>query len=235
MSQENLYKFVRNAPSNELDACGTIIIKRDKEKSYGQACLENKEETIKDLANEIGLKEAEASKWLRDKNKKPVSSPKPGIWYSIPNTIISYWGGDMGVVGQIYVHWHLRNFVFTLSDYKVESYWVSKGSYDEYENLLESASDNASLQGTYFWGHGNSWGVGAEFGLKGFKWLGHIPTYIQLLSYQSLKLQYAPAHAYIYACESNAGKQAFRNPKDWVGYTNLLIPLSFTNIDLNLH
>ena len=51
----------------------------------------------------------------------------------------------MGVVGQIYVHWHLRNFVFTLSDYKVESYWVSKGSYDEYENLLESAFDNASL------------------------------------------------------------------------------------------
>lgn len=47
--------------------------------------------------------------------------------------------------------------------------------------------------------------------------------------------QTSEAVMHIYACESNAGKQAFRNPKDWVGYTNLLIPLSFTNIDLNLH
>ena len=231
----NLYKFVRNAPTNELDAYGTIVIKRDKQKSYGQACFENKEETIKDLANKIGLKEAEASKWLRDKNKKPVSSPKPGIWYSIPNTIISYWGGDMGVIGQIYVFWHLQNSVFAASDYKVENYRVNKRNPYEYQKLLERASANASLQGTYFWGHGNSLGVGAEYGMKGFEWLNHEPTYVQLLRYQSLKLQYAPAHAYIYACESNAGKQAFRNPKDWIGYTNILIPLPFTNIELKYH
>ena len=228
---ENLYGFVKNASPNELDAYGTIIIKRDSQESYGRACFENKKETIKDLANKIGLKEHEASEWLRDKNMNPVSSPQIGIWYFVPNTIISYWGGDMGVAGQIYVNWQLQNTVFEVFDYKVESYRVKEGNHYEYQRLLERASVNASLQGTYFWGHGDERWLAAEFGFKGFGWIGYKPDYVWLLQYKSLKLQYAPAHAYIYACESNAGKSAFRNPKDWVGYGNMLIPLPGTTVD----
>ena len=190
----NLYAMVGNNPINRLDDYGLIVIKRNNEE-YGQACFENSKETIKDLADLTGLKENEASYWLKDKSMNAISKPQVGYWYFIPNTVIAYWGGDMGIAGKIYVNWPMHTSRWRIRGFKVVSHSVTPTSHFEYQNLLEATSRNGSLYGTYFWGHGNRYSIAAEFGFKMPDWLGTQPKYVDLLYYRSLNLAYAPAFA----------------------------------------
>lgn len=148
----------------------------------------------------------------------------------IPNTVVAYWAGDMGGLGRTWVYkdWYSHLSSFEKLGYKIiKTHFSSKSSPTyEYQLQLEKESNAATLYGTIFWGHGNKYSTDAEIGVKPFA------TYRCTMVYSHLALRYAPAFAYIYACESNSGKDAFNNPLDWIGFDGLLVPLGIFNLDI---
>lgn len=206
------YTFVKNNSVSNWDYLGLWALNRDSKFSYATACAQSGDK-ISGLAQLIGLSSSEWRKWLRDKNGKPISGNKLyiGRTYLVPNVVIAYWSGDMGKIGRWWINWNKNIDSLKSAGFRVQEYrYPSRFSYQQ---LLEYYSKKAILQGTYFWGHGNSTVLaGSRSG----------PV---ILRYSSLKLSYRPAFAHIYACSSNSGKSAF-NSLIWTGFTGILYPLN---------
>ena len=158
----NLYRYVGNSSTIKFDAYGlkwTII--RNGE-TTATAIRDNlQKDTIKDLADILGLNESEYNSWL-------IPTDQPCV-FKIPNTIYAFWGGDEVLgIGQWWVSWKNElNILRSKGFYVRESYFNDTVKDDElngeHRYLLEDRmiipqikilSDQKYLHGIIWWSHG---------------------------------------------------------------------------------
>ena len=206
----NLYGMCKNNIITCYDAIGLLFIDR-KGAKYAIVCFPNENsDNISKLAKEINLSIGEKDYWLSDEFGNRVGSPKANQKYRIPNTVIAYWAGDLDGVGKWWVDWNKNISFFTDAGYYVnEIRYSGNEPSGHYATILNSSSSDASLYGTYFWGHGNELGVGTR--------------HKHLAEFKMLNIKYTIAFAHIYACDSNKGKGQFK-AKEWTGFDGKLVP-----------
>jgi hypothetical protein len=121
-----------------------------------------KGDTIKTLAAKRGLKSSEYKEWLTvESGSMPKSENEklcPGDKFKVPNTVIAYWAGEGGMLGRAWTLWGAKIAGLKGKDYLVDERRHSKKSTPAYElqGLLNQKTQDRTLHGLYFWGHGSS-------------------------------------------------------------------------------
>ncbi len=161
-----------------LDPTGLWKIERN-EGAKAKATVE-KGDTLRDLAQKIGLDIRDKDKWISyqmrwafsdkqvDENLVTIEGysilnitdldPDKKLCkgsVEIPNTIINYWAGDLGWFGKIWVGRGTGSDSYENDGFKVIYKNVNENSpVLEYASLLEDGTKLKSLHGTIFQGHG---------------------------------------------------------------------------------
>jgi hypothetical protein len=93
------------------------------------------------------------------------------IELEVPNVVMSYWGGNVGKVGQWWVAWNKSRQAIASKGFMVPEYGMGKQGWykfktrfdldvhvpmkaDQFFNLMKQAADQKMLYGLYIWGHG---------------------------------------------------------------------------------
>jgi RHS repeat-associated protein len=170
----NLNSQVGNSPVNFVDVLGLWEIERNSSEALA-AAKAKKGDTWQGLADEVKLNYSEIEKWLT--NCDPSTPPKPGCKCKVPNTIIKYWGGEVGWFGRRWVGWDFEGllwFGFKIVEYihepnwEVRSPWARGESFvfknngtpvANLENMVNDSSDKKELHGFFFHGHGDRLGL----------------------------------------------------------------------------
>jgi RHS repeat-associated protein len=135
----NLYRYVNNASSSELDPTGLWAIERNN--SGTARAISEKGDTIQGLADLIGLDIGEREAWLSHPEKVEVSDGTKAAFkdlkddtplaakqeFSVPNTVYMLWAGDLGAAGRWAVDWNEDRKSLETLGFKVvqdEIYWV---------------------------------------------------------------------------------------------------------------
>ena len=159
----NLYGYVSNNPVNYIDPLGLWKITRDG-KSLADAEAE-KDDTMETLAKRVGLGADEWQKWAtvgvtiktttgRKNISDLIKTDKicPGEKLQVPNTVLAYWGGELGGFGKGWVMWGtdvdtLKKRGFNVSEQ--EGLAAAK-----FERYIQDTTKSKELHGVFFWGHG---------------------------------------------------------------------------------
>ncbi len=199
----NLYRYVNNQPVMMTDPSGFVWSRPNRQQKIPFAHTvpgDPKKDTIATLATswDVGLDVSDYKSWLTvtelakgksnivdvkwqkgDENlsiKELVSkkrfSAKASFW--VPNTVISYWGGEGNGVGRLAVGWdraitnlkkrgfHIVEKGFKRIPLRIDP--VDPLTANQLRQLLFDKTADKSLYGLYFWGHGVDFGNGKTFG-----------------------------------------------------------------------
>ena len=226
----SVYGFVENAPLGRIDFLGLVwYVDRD---SGFQAPAKCCRDTVKALAQKIGLKASDYKAWLVPTDGGGLPSSEIALLgereFLIPNTVYAYWAGNVGNFGKGWVNWnssvkHLKDLGFKVS----EADHVS-GTSLVLQNALQAAAKHKMLHGLYFWGHG--WKPYPSDGLTDGTEdvLYYKNTTSKNVSMPGIKLSYKMALGLVYACDSNSGKTALSSQSPgsiWHGYNKTLKPI----------
>ncbi len=161
---------------------------------------------------------------------------------TIPNTIIAHWSGDVkGWGGQTYVGWEGQiNYLRGLG-FNVDEQESVKNEDFALQNNMEAKSQDKSLHGLYFWGHGG-FGKGNDgypaVGLSSnteevtellvdLPWRTNLEgKRYQVKSASILSLNYKIGAAFLFACDTNSLKRYLVSPNGiFHGYSGTLYPI----------
>ena len=187
----NLYAFVCNSPIFNFDALG---LWKEKGNNKRQALAEyeaEEDDTISGLAGIRGLVSADFKKWLTPgTGKMPESADKKICGnYKVPNTVVAYWAGNGGWLGRMWTLWGSRLSELRSKGYLVDEHRYSSGSVkQELQAILTQKGNDKTLNGLYFWGHGDSEGS------------VYNPSGVQLLDISSFNPPYYLPLTWIYCC-----------------------------------
>ena len=185
----NLYAFCENDPINNWDYLGFWkkgdTIDGGKRRIY----IREGSESPKELATLVNLDANEINKWAKYEDNKNCK-------ISVPNTIIAYWAGDVGMLGRWWVDWNdnvkqLKDEGFFVDEQRYNSSSALK-EYDLERKMLASAQQKR-LYGLYFWGHGYTDGSGLSPKLMSYDSLLQNPNFYKL------------ARVHIFACNCDEG------------------------------
>ncbi|RYD76336.1 MAG: RHS repeat-associated core domain-containing protein, partial [Verrucomicrobiaceae bacterium] len=246
----NLYGFVGNDGVNQWDYLGQWVGPERKKESRATVCAQSGD-TWESLAQIVGMRSGEAQKWVTGWESQPTA----GKVYKVPNTIVAYWGGDMGRFGQWFVNWEgnikkLAGRGFKVDKHQYQRHWKIGGNpldpptgdsaptgsgspRGEFQGLLEASSKSAELHGAHYWGHGSPgalWAndIGPVF--RGFK-------VQEMLNYENVKLEYGMGLGWMYACFSNSGKPSLSSNApghEWNGFNTIMCPVPGGGVDPGL-
>ncbi len=221
-------------------------VTRNSEDEYAEA-IAGEGDSIQTLAEQIGLSVAQAQYWLSVQELPPVDEVVPkGTSWKVPNTIIAYWGGDLGAAGQLWVDWNgdidsLKDKGFLVEElhfkpnfiYRSDSSGPSskkptkrfewkpvKGGSDEFElmHAVMRYTLSKKLHGLFYWGHGSPHGLIVKDG----------PTGSWQLLYDHARPLYGLAWVKLCGCFSDKGKPCLCSNTlghTWEGFDGMLIPL----------
>ena len=219
---ENLCRYCQNSAFNKFDVLGlswTIMRNGD---SLAHAI--GRDDSIETLADIIGLPVGWYDKWLTEGSTSLPYSPYmsvPCLDVYIPNTIVAYWAGDVGMIGRWWVNWnegiaYLKNLGFKVDEYKQESTTPAFNL----KSILLGTAQKKELHGLYFWGHG--WFPYPSKGLTD-------SNGASILDYDDIALPYPMALTIIFACDSNSGMNvlASGSPNSiTLGFTGTMYPVN---------
>jgi RHS repeat-associated protein len=225
----NLIGFVENSPANGIDLIGLWKINRDGgEQAFATA---EQDDTVQKLADLIGLEASEYHNWLEQVKfaGRPAGSPWPSSQiqalprcsaYWIPNTVLAYWGGELGGFGEWWVRWHEDVGVLSKRGFKVDenTNWTAR----QFENYILNETTHKKLHGLFFWGHGSGywvidkpappWDLLKTLEKKHMVWTGivtdsaHKKNANYHSSYSSWTAVYRMALGVLWACGTDAAK-----------------------------
>jgi RHS repeat-associated protein len=226
----NLYEYVSSRPSTEADPRGLWIIARD-----GQATAVAEaeyEDTIEALADTIGLQADEWRKWITfDKiltqsslivgiNSKQLTEKTqicPGQKVTIPNTVLAYWGGELGGFGKFWVMWDMD--VSTLKKRGFIVFEAGETTAEMLEYAINLGQRERFLHGIFFWGHGFDGGAATDSGHK---------DDLRFWSYyEDWHPHYKMAIGIIFACRSSSARPHFADNAIFWGSRGVLVPHGF--------
>ena len=213
-----LYAFAGNDPVNSIDFAGLWKIERaGQDKASAKP---DSGDTIAGLAGIIGLNASEYRNWLSlvGPTRMPTSVSQPITQCSefrIPNTVMAYFGGNVGGVGRWWVAWSFSVNYLQERGFNVPNFHHTPGDSGRLEDELVKFGGAKKLHGLYFWGHGNTSMLASKEGDV-------------LVDYEDLKLPYKMALGLVFACDSNSGKNLFMSGNGiWHGYTGILVPAAY--------
>ena len=220
-----MYAFVGNNGANYYDMLGLLwFVNRDGGSTA--SAVPEKGDTIADLARAIGLNPADYRRWLTfgTGTSLPTSATQPLTGcdkFEIPNTVVAYWAGDLGWVGQWWVRWNSSIEYLEKRGFNVDDQRHQKGSTWALQTSLQSKAAGKELHGLYFWGHGSA-PYPAQYLVSS--------DGDALLEFSSVNLSYKMALALVFACDSNAGQSALSSGTSgsiWKGFSGTLVPWPF--------
>jgi len=98
---------------------------------------------------------------------------EPGQEFRIPNTMLAFWRGDLGVAGKVPVRWSTEKANLTALGFKVdEEEWQTAQPVLDY---LETMTDTKKLHGVILWSHGREknceglWNTQVQFRVSLFR------------------------------------------------------------------
>jgi len=227
VGERNPYLFVQSRPVIQVDWSG--LWKCNRKGGLKAPCVAEEGDTLSTLAEQVGLNPVEWRKWAtiegkvkteeNSKTEQELTSRTkiaPGQVVHVPNTIVAYWAGELGLFGMWWVSW----------DEEVR-YLEERGFYvgqpqpltaSRFQNLMRSFSEAKILHGLYFWGHGFRYTVsqGQE------RWNPGIMTLKESnvgSPYSNWNLDYELGFGLMYCCYGRFGRRYFsRNAEFWGKY-----------------
>jgi hypothetical protein len=198
---------------------------------------------LDDLAKEVGLEPAQWEKWLstpsdpKDRKagaaelfKNPASVKTSGplqtytgrCVYYVPNTVLAYWGGDVGSLGRFWVNWGgevqtLKSRGFNVVEETSERWTAAK-----FGQFIKGKTQEKTLHGVYLWGHGDTKGVLLDASRNG-KPDSHLYKY-DFTTWQSDQ-QYKLGLAALWACDSARGAGVCSSNGIFQGFVGILWPV----------
>jgi RHS repeat-associated protein len=234
----NLYVYSQNDPIAYGDWLGLWKIDRSGDpRATAEAELDDNvtRQTPMLLADTVGLEREEYMEWMTIPGKGKIKT----LWgekvlqdldadtpicpcekVEVPNTILSYWAGELGGFGKFYVMYQMD-----VDTFKRRGFYVTQGEgwmAAKLESKLADLSGDSSksLHGIFFWGHGAKNGVGTDTSHR------NDPYYGSLYSEWKANLSYKPAIGILYACETIHAKYLFSsNNSIFWGAPGTLVPL----------
>jgi RHS repeat-associated protein len=184
-SDLNLLRYVVNGPVTTTDPAGLWRVTRAGAwKAVASTTMDG--DTIRDLAGLIQLESRDWKKWLTlsQSQYKVVRGGKVSAAsltvhtrlcanqvVEVPNTILSFWFGDLSGLGKFMVLWGVDNNRLRWLGFSVVTYdnddRRSRGAYHGVLNVFESHFSTKRLHGIFVTGHGVPTGFGAGEGPLG--------------------------------------------------------------------
>jgi hypothetical protein len=153
--------------------------------------------------------------------------------FLIPNTVICYWVGDVGIAGRLWVDWGASFSYLRDLGFHADMHYHRKGSHLALQAMVVNDTWSRKLHGLYFWGHGSEPFPADRLMSRSSGSGGSEPSWDDVLEFAStgaaLSRTYKLALGLIFACDSNSGKAALSSAPApgsiWHGYTGILVPL----------
>ena len=167
---ENLYRYTMNNSVKFIDFIGLWKFYR-KNEPLAKVCS-HEGDTLRYLADEIGLDIKEINNWLTSESKWDASyygKPLPaGKEFHIPNTILAFWEGDLGSAGKRWVGWqedinYLIDLGFHVPDKTV--FFDPNSRVDmgwQFIDYLNQSTKSKELHGVFLWSHGRPESLGSN-------------------------------------------------------------------------
>jgi len=228
----NLYEYVGSNPVANADPFGlTWYVWRNG--WYKALAVVNVDaDTIKNLANTIGLEVNEWRKWLTI--EKDRINTTHGIihksrltattkicsceTFKVPNVVFAHWAGVLGGFGKMWVRWKQDRMTLEGKGFMVDHVkdWPAK----KFNRYIRDNTKAQTLHGILFWGHGFKWFGG---GLLTSASKGGDTAYYSY--YGQWKPSYKMGLGILFACHSNLGKTHFSSNGIFWGSKGTLIPI----------
>jgi RHS repeat-associated protein len=212
----NLYRYVKNGPTDGMDPSGLWQIIRNGQPTATAIAEKGKRDTIKSLAELIGLDVAQKDDWLRPVNNTPIDKVlTPGEKFSIPNTVVAIYAFNawrdvfQWTLGGMFCGFdasvgRLERVGFKVVEHNVRPTWNNtKPTPDEICKSISQLSRKAELHGFWYMGHGEANMLRLRRKNKFFGGCDEV-----LLSWQWIArhLKYRLALVVANACESEGSK-----------------------------
>lgn len=239
----NAYQYTGSNPVNRVDPMGLAWYVNRNGGATATAWPIISPDTVKNLSSKIGLEYMEFKKWLaRSSDIRTENGVKtfenllgtdkicPNQRFSIPNTVLTYWAGELGGLGRGLVNWERDTTYLRSLGFATE--YNSGQTASGFESYLYNKSASKELHGMFFWGHGvpdnNDYYWGLITDLEKYRVAkddnmqrAYITNYRN-----NWKLEYRLALGLIYACGGKYTKigNFSSNSIHW-GDTGTLIPI----------
>ncbi len=229
----NLYQYVGSNPVSFLDPLGLWKVERE---GIPTAKAETTAEiaagsitiwTIEKLAVDIGLNADEFHKWLQGPAQvmtlrghiafgglKKEDGICPDQTFYIPNSVLAYWGGELGGFGKWWVMWGTDVNTLKTRGFNVPEHegWTAGAL----QTKIQAGTKAKQLHGILFWGHGYIGGVLTDSSQKGNA------------QYESDYGSWNPAYklglGVLFACHTQSGRGQFSGGAIFWGKTGTLVP-----------
>ncbi|MBQ4480766.1 MAG: hypothetical protein II943_09020 [Victivallales bacterium] len=177
-------------------------------------------EDIHSLAQAAGLPASEFGSWASEIEERFGPAGERLIKKAmVPNTVVALWAGNCGALGRWWIGWKANLRRMASRGFHVIDVSGNLTDNQFYYEIVHRQSDK-TLCGVYYWDHG--YGPWPSTGLCAKRMLGDS---VSLLRYEDLRetLKYTLNFAYIFACDSNAGRR-YLKAAEWVGFSGRLVP-----------
>lgn len=219
-----LYVFVGNDAVNSIDPFG--LWKIDRNGGAKAPALAEAGDTVADLANIIGLSAAEYQRWLTPGSGTAMPNSASQTLggcekFEIPNTVVSYWAGNLGWFGRAWVRWNSSVKYLRARGFNVDEQRHQRGNTWALQTIFISKSTAKELHGLYFWGHGSA-PYPAQYLVS--------DSGDAVLAFSSPGLYYHMGLGLVFACDSNSGQSALMSGNGsqiWKGFSGTLVPWPF--------
>ena len=231
----NLYEAFANNALRNVDPEGLWIIDRS---GGAQATAEAELlDTIQSLAKTVGLDVDEWAEWLDVPSGRiytdlqgelSIHNPQfdkcteiwPGEEVLVPNTVIAYWGGELGGFGRFWVMWGHDQGTLAKRGFAVVE--MKHKTAAKFESEIERMMRAKSLHGLFYWGHGTRQDVTTDSD-KMRTPLG----WLYSTKYERWHPHYRMALGILFACDTAAAKERFSPDAIFWGKEGRLWPHGF--------
>jgi hypothetical protein len=161
----NAYQYTGSNPVNRIDPMGLAWYVNRNGGVTASAWPIISPDTVKELSSKIGLEYMEFKKWLvRSGDIRTEDGIKtfdnllgtdkicPNQKFSIPNTVLTYWAGELGWLGRGLVNWERDTTYLQSLGFATE--YNSGQTASGFESYLYNKTASKELHGIFFWGHG---------------------------------------------------------------------------------
>lgn len=198
----------------------TWFIKRQGASKAVAVSDEESGEDMESLASAAGLLAAEFDNWASDLEEERGPAGERRIKKAmVPNTVVALWAGNCGSLGRWWIGWQTNVKKMAAEGFHVVNVLDDLADNQLYREIVNRQGEK-TLYGVYYWGHG--YGPYPSAGLCTKRMLKNS---LPLLRYEDLSetMRYTLGFAYIFACDSNAGRR-YLKALDWDGFSGKLVP-----------
>jgi len=231
---------------NGTDPTGLWKITRDG-KSTAKAEAEAGD-AVRKLAIIVGLDPDQYKSWLGRQHTytatsgldlimmpdSPDEAVMSGCPFTIPNTVLAFWAGELGGFGKSWVQWRSDADVLAARGFKVNE--QSGWKVQQFEDYIRNSTTSKELHGIFFWGHGWGYKESGDFVnvADGILWTGtildssHKNPKKDFDDYWSTYTDWRPKYylglGVLWACGTNAARFQFGPSAIFRGSEGVLYP-----------